>query len=104
MLVARIQADSPHKQETGESVLAGVDEAFEKLKTNPGDLSLMLASYGGQYKYSKYIRGDNSPEMAKYLGYLDAGELYPDFKPIKFREYLKELLDGKARKPYPHWT
>ena len=91
-------------QENGETVLAGIDAVLEKLKTNPTDLAARLALYSGQYKYSKYIRGDNSPEMARYLGYLDARELYPDFKPITFKEYLRELLDGKARRPYPQFT
>jgi hypothetical protein len=53
-----------------------------------------------QYAISKYIRRDNTPENAKYLGYIDARELYPDFKPISFSEYLDELLAGKGYKPY----
>jgi hypothetical protein len=53
-----------------------------------------------EYQNSKYLRGDNSPENAKYLGYIDATELYPDFKPIKFEQYLTELLAGKAIRPY----
>lgn len=40
------------------------------------------------------------PENAKYLGYLDARELYPDFKAISFESFVKEILDGKAKKPY----
>jgi hypothetical protein len=51
--------------------------------------------------YSKYVRGNNTPEYAEYLGYLSAAELYPDFKPIAFRGFLEELLDGKAHRPYP---
>lgn len=54
-----------------------------------------------QYLYSKFIRGDNTPEYAKYLGYVDAGELYPDFKPIAWKEYLQDLLAGKTEMPYP---
>lgn len=51
---------------------------------------------GLEYKYSMYVRGDNDPVYAKYLGYLDASELYPDFVPRSFEAYAKELLDGKA--------
>ncbi|KAF7325439.1 Glycoside hydrolase [Mycena kentingensis (nom. inval.)] len=40
------------------------------------------------YSYSKYVREDNTPENAKYLGYLDAKELYPDFTPTTFREFM----------------
>jgi hypothetical protein len=57
-------------------------------------------TYVWQYNLSKYIRRDNTPENAKYLGYLDAKELYSDFKPVSFREYVAELIDGKGQKPY----
>jgi hypothetical protein len=53
-----------------------------------------------QYIYSKYIRRDNTPEMAHYLGYMDARELYPDFSPISFAELVDEVLAGKAQRPY----
>jgi len=52
------------------------------------------------YIVSKYVRADNTPEMAKYLGYIDARVLYPDFKPISFSEFVDELLAGKAHRPY----
>ncbi|EOD51479.1 putative isoflavone reductase family protein [Neofusicoccum parvum UCRNP2] len=52
------------------------------------------------YQYSKYVRGDNQIEYAKYLGYLDAQGLFPDFQPIKFRDFLRDLLDGKIEKPH----
>ena len=57
-----------------------------------------------QYSYSKYVRGDNTPEYAKYLGYLDARELYPDFKPTTFKEFVVELLDGKVPRPYANMS
>ncbi len=53
-----------------------------------------------QYSYSKYVRGDNRPEYAKYLGYLDARELYPDLKPTTFKGFVVDLLDGKVPRPY----
>ena len=57
-----------------------------------------------QYQYSKYVRGDNTPEYAQYLGYLGAAELYPDFVPLTFRGYLQEVLDGRGYRPYPETT
>jgi hypothetical protein len=51
---------------------------------------------GLEYKYSMYVRGDNDPVYAKYLGYLNASELYPDLVPRSFEAYAKELLNGKA--------
>lgn len=56
--------------------------------------------FKADYDYSRYLRGDNQPEYAKYLGYLDARELYPDFRPITFREFVKDLLEGKIVKPH----
>lgn len=53
---------------------------------------------GLDYSYSKFVRGDNSPENAKYLGYLDARDLYVDFAPRLFKAFVRELLDGKAAK------
>lgn len=55
-----------------------------------------------QYYLSWGVRGDNTPEYAKYLGYLDARELYPDFKPITMEEYIKEVLDGNATAVFRH--
>lgn len=67
---------------------------------SPGDQMKRLMLYRAQYDYSKYIRQDNKPSYARYLGYLDARELYPDFKPIPFHDFLVEVLDGKAVRPY----
>lgn len=33
----------------------------------------------GQYRISWCIRGDNTPQYAEYLGYLDFWKLYPQF-------------------------
>lgn len=46
------------------------------------------------------IRGDNTPEYARYLGYLDGKELYPDFEGISLEAYCRELIDGKATGVY----
>lgn len=53
-----------------------------------------------QYSWSWGIRGDNTPEYAEYLGYLNAQELYPDFQPRTFEAFVKDLLDGKGSKVY----
>lgn len=49
-----------------------------------------------EYSNSKFIRGDNSPERAKSLGYLDANDLYPDFEPRSYDAFVGELLCGQA--------
>jgi hypothetical protein len=53
-----------------------------------------------QYIISKFIRRDNTPDMAEYLGYIDARELYPDFIPISFAQLVDEVLAGKGQRPY----
>ncbi|KAF7320785.1 NmrA domain-containing protein [Mycena chlorophos] len=68
----------------------------EESIANPNDMMPFVKRVGGDYQYSKYVRGDNTAEYAKYLGYLDTNELYPDFKPIKFRDFLVELLQQKV--------
>ena len=79
---------------------AQIAGAKQALAANPKDRMALFGQYSGEYNYSKYVRGDNTPEYAKYLGYLDAGELYPDFQPITWREFLVDLLAGKTEKPY----
>ncbi|KAL2823435.1 hypothetical protein BDW59DRAFT_148615 [Aspergillus cavernicola] len=73
-----------------------VHDAVSYLAENPTDPISALNAWIAQYPYSKYVRQDNQPRFAKYLGYLDARELYPDFKPVSFREYFEEVLAGKA--------
>lgn len=60
-----------------------------------------MMTYGLEYLNSKFVRGDNTPEVAKELGYLSATELYPEVAPLGFREYVQLLVDGKAYRPYP---
>jgi hypothetical protein len=52
--------------------------------------------YVKEYWLSKYVKEYNSREMALYLGYLDARELYPDFKPRTFEETFKEVVTGNC--------
>jgi hypothetical protein len=56
--------------------------------------------YASEYWFSKYVREDNTRENALYLGYLDARELYPDFKPIAFEDAMKEVVEGNSVKLY----
>ncbi|THY51391.1 isoflavone reductase family protein [Aureobasidium pullulans] len=54
-----------------------------------------------QYAVTKYVRGDNTPENARYLGYVSANELYPEFTYNSYTEFVDELLTGKIERPYP---
>lgn len=71
--------------------------AFANDKTN---IQLKMGVMSLQYTYSKYVRNDNTPEYAKYLGYLDARELYPELKPKSFKQFVGDLVEGKVQRPY----
>ncbi|KAK0664340.1 Isoflavone reductase-like protein P3 [Lasiodiplodia hormozganensis] len=83
-----------------EEIEAKAKEAKINSEKEPDNLMNRVMRFKADYDYSRYLRGDNQPEYAKYLGYLDARELYPDFRPITFREFVKELLEGKIVKPH----
>lgn len=83
-----------------EDIEAQVAQATELITKEPDNVQNRIMLYIAQYDHSKYVRKDNTPEYAKYLGYLDARELYPDFKPKTFRAFVVDLLDGKVVRPY----
>ncbi|TPX14208.1 uncharacterized protein E0L32_000602 [Thyridium curvatum] len=83
---------------SGEEISATINQAKEKMAQGTTDFATQLQLFGGQYQYSWGIRGDNTLEHAKYLGYLDAKELYPDLKPRKFKDYVQAVVDGTAPK------
>lgn len=91
------------KYESREVFEGRIKEAQDILAAHPekqGDFGLLLMQAGSQYLISWGIRGDNTPEYAKYLGYVTSKELYPDMGYIKFENYLQELLNGKAKGVY----
>ncbi|KAH7136334.1 hypothetical protein EDB81DRAFT_902161 [Dactylonectria macrodidyma] len=59
-----------------------------------------LAKY--QYWYSCGVRGDNTPEYARYLGYVTTKELYPDMEWNSLAKYFQDVLDGKGQRVYKH--
>jgi hypothetical protein len=75
--------------------------AARKDSKEPNDTAKFMSVTVAEYGVSKYVRGDNTPENAEYLGYIDARKLYPDFKPISFENFLRELADGQGSRPYP---
>jgi len=90
------------KYVSADEITAARTKNTAALKADPNNSLARIGVFREDYNYSKYVRGDNTPANAKYLGYLDARELYPDFKPIGFREFAREVLDGKIEKPYQH--
>ncbi|KAI1764488.1 isoflavone reductase family protein [Hypoxylon sp. FL1150] len=81
-----LPADEIHK------ALASGRSAVEK---NPADSGARFSLALNQYFDSWGLRGDNTPEYAKYLGYLDFKELYPGIKGKTPRDHFQGLLSGK---------
>ncbi|KAI8298133.1 Isoflavone reductase-like protein [Colletotrichum sp. SAR11_240] len=63
------------------------------IKENAFDLRMKIFY---EYWYSMGVRGDNTPDYAEFLGYIDGTKLYSEFKPITFETFLGEVLDGKS--------
>lgn len=83
---------------SSDEVMAGVTRARAADMT-PGTPAFYNLSKA-QYWHSWGVRGDNTPEYALYLGYLNAKDLYPDLKGISLRTYCQEVLDGQGRRVY----
>ncbi|KAJ7661619.1 hypothetical protein DFH06DRAFT_1325898 [Mycena polygramma] len=96
---ATMEAISGKKISTEETIAARAALAA-KVKADPNDRLARIWAVSEDYRYSKYVRGDNTPAYAAYLGYLNAKELYPDFEARGFDEFARELLDGKLERPY----
>jgi hypothetical protein len=77
-----------------------LSQARHRLAKEPENKQYRVSVYSAEYDYSKYVRMDNKQEYAKYLGYLDASELYPGFEARGFREFFRDLLDGRVGRPY----
>lgn len=88
-------------QITEEKLMTNIEESRELIEKGGGsDFGSTMIVHYLQYYYSWGIRGDNTHEYAEYLGYLNSKELYPDFKPVKFEDFFKDILSGKARRVY----
>ena len=90
----------PRHYDSLEVLQERIVDAEAKLKDDPNNFMLFVQQVGSQYLISMGIRGDNTPEYAKYLGYLTSKDLYPDFEFTKFEDYLQLVLDGKAQGIY----
>ena len=103
-LLEKLSGESIPREYIGlEALQARIKDADAKLADRPDDLAFIALSQqkvAAQYQISLGVRGDNTPEYAKYLGYLTAKELYPDMSFRKFEDYLQEVVDGKAKGVY----
>ncbi|KAJ6472497.1 isoflavone reductase family protein [Mycena sanguinolenta] len=85
---------------SADEIIATRAEAATNVRAKPDDWTAQTLVFIADYTYSKYVRGDNTPSYAKYLGYLDARELYPEFQPRTFKAFVAELQEGKVEMPY----
>ncbi|PLB43351.1 NAD(P)-binding protein [Aspergillus steynii IBT 23096] len=77
-----------------------IEEARTALNKNHKDGDALSTFTVSQLFRSWGIRGENTPEYAAYLGYLNGKDLYPDFEFTKFEDYVKEVLEGKVKGVY----
>ncbi len=73
-----------------------VRDASVALDVDPSDAGALWTKANGEIQHSLEIRGDNTPETAKALGYLIGKELYPDIEFRSFRSLAQEVLDGQG--------
>ncbi|ETS87766.1 hypothetical protein PFICI_01594 [Pestalotiopsis fici W106-1] len=82
-----------------ETLTKQIGEALAELAKNPTDPQNMLVVGMGQYRQLLGVRGDNTPQKARYLNYLDGKEMYPDVRITPLKEYIEDALAGKATVP-----
>lgn len=90
----KVERNYVSNEEVNKRVAAG----REALAAAPDDMSKIMGLIAPEYHLSWGIRGDNTPEYAKYLGYLDARDLYPDLQHTKFSEFIEAALEEKEKK------
>ncbi|KAJ1323530.1 phenylcoumaran benzylic ether reductase [Microdochium nivale] len=76
-----------------ERIISSANEALAKDQSN---MAALVEKGWTEYKLSRGIRADNTPEYAKYLGYLDVKELYPEIEARTIKDYISEVLVGKS--------
>jgi hypothetical protein len=83
-------------------ILANVASSKADAEAEPDNLAHKYRMVGSEYANTKYLREDNTPEMAEYLGYISARDLWPEFVYKSFGTFVDELVEGKGERIYPH--
>ncbi|KAF1978941.1 NAD(P)-binding protein [Bimuria novae-zelandiae CBS 107.79] len=94
----------PREYVTKEELHKNIKEGQAAIAENPMDVSVMLPLVTAQYRDLLGVQGFNTPEYAKYLGYLDARELYPDLVLMPFEEYVKDAFYGRTKAGYSSFS
>ncbi|RDK42362.1 NAD(P)-binding protein [Aspergillus phoenicis ATCC 13157] len=96
--MATVSGEIPPKDYVSEEDLREIIESCGKRWHEHGaKVDIMdVANYNmGQYRISWCIRGDNTPEFADYLGYLDFWKLFPDFPKVRsLKAFYQQVVTG----------
>ncbi|RYC83351.1 hypothetical protein BFJ63_vAg13754 [Fusarium oxysporum f. sp. narcissi] len=92
----RLPRNSSSKQEI-EATIAALRGPYDEGERS---FSKVVGLVVSQYPLSVWLRGDNLPDRAEYLGYLSTKDLYPDFVFTPFKEYIREVISGEAKAVY----
>lgn len=85
---------------------ADIAEALPLLQASGMDLRsgegaiIAFKAVARQYVLSWGIRGDNTPEKAKELGYVTSKELWPEMEFVKYEDFLQDVVEGRAKPVY----
>ncbi|KAL2815113.1 isoflavone reductase family protein [Aspergillus granulosus] len=102
-VMAKASGEEPPKDYVTEAELHEIIASCRaRLKPSPEDKAhhprniMDTANFNmGQYRISWCVRGDNTPEYADYLGYLNFWKLFPEFpKGKSLEQFYREVLDG----------
>ncbi|KAM0269823.1 hypothetical protein ACHAQH_009648 [Verticillium albo-atrum] len=74
-----------------------IDGGIAKTKDDPYK---MMDYYQFTYQKSYDVMGENTPEYARYLGYLINKDLYPEQKGISFEDFFTEMLETGLKPMY----
>ncbi|KAH7029738.1 uncharacterized protein B0I36DRAFT_364224 [Microdochium trichocladiopsis] len=91
-MVERLAGEAPMWTELSANTLDARIAQLPAEQQHVVSVSLTLLDY----QRSWGARGDNTPENAKYLGFLSARELYPEFKPVSLERFVREALEAGA--------
>ena len=99
----------PRNFVSSEEIDADIAEALPKIQggmdfRSSEGLVVAFLVVARQYVRSWGIRGDNTPEKAKELGYVTSKELWPEMKFVKYEDFLGDVIDGKAKPVYEEET
>jgi hypothetical protein len=83
----------PRKSISAVDFEARIAEFQSSVARDPIDVGLTLALAMSQYRYNRYVRGDNTPDHAEYFGHLD-GKTYRDLNCKSLREFIREVING----------